>query len=77
MCTPLVEFSETLEPVDRARVFVAGPQLLGIRVGNSFVAFYNGLHRSFALIDQPREFFARGDDFATQPAGFSNPHPSS
>ena len=54
-------------------MFVARPQFLGVRVGNSFVALHDSLHRSFALIDQARELFTRGDDFATHPVGFGDP----
>ncbi len=45
MSAPLIEFFKTLEPVERARMFVTYARLLGIIVRNALMAFDHGSDR--------------------------------
>ena len=47
--TSLVEFLETLQPVQRARMFVADARQLRFGVGNSFVTLDDGFDRGFTF----------------------------
>ena len=69
MRAALVEFLETLEPVESARIVVTHPRLFGIVVRNALVAFDYGFDGGFSLGSQPGKFFARDYDLLVELLG--------
>src|SRR6267143_3655972 len=59
MRATLVEFLETFEPVEGARIIVTHARLFGIVVRNTLVAFDYGFDGGFSLGREPAEFCAR------------------
>src|SRR6266850_8431719 len=72
MRAPLVEFLESLEPVQRARIIVTHARLFGIVVRNTLVAFDYGFDGGFSLGRKPAEFCARHYDLLVELLGLSS-----
>src|SRR5437879_2342664 len=71
MRAALVEFLETFEPVQSARIIITDAGLFGIVVRNALVAFDDGFDGGFALGSQPAKFCARDYDLLVESLGFS------